>query len=103
MISPVHFLMCNVLLSILLGILLLVREIDSRHLAVPVRYRLWHLFTAALFLPFFPWRQLSPQEFLFWIQNLLSQDSAASAVTHAAQNAAPNGSSDTVIRDFPRR
>ncbi len=100
MISPVHFLMCNVLLSILLGILLLVREIDSRHLAVPVRYRLWHLFTAALFLPFFPWRQLSPQEFLFWIQNLLSQDSAASAVTHAAQNAAPNGSSDTVIRDF---
>ena len=60
MISPVHFLMCNVLLSILLGILLLVREIDSRHLAVPVRYRLWHLFTAAMFLPFCPWRQLYP-------------------------------------------
>ena len=40
MISPVHFLMCNVLLSMFLGIVLLVRKISSRHLTIPVRYRL---------------------------------------------------------------
>lgn len=100
MISPVHFLMCNVLLSMFLGIILLVRKISSRHLTIPVRYRLWHLFTAALFLPFLPWRQLSPQEFLFWIQDLLTQDATASAVTHTAENAVQSGSSGTVIRDF---
>lgn len=100
MISPVHFLMCNVLLSMFLGIILLVRKISSRHLTIPVRYRLWHLFTAALFLPFLPWRQLSPQEFLFWIQNLLTQDTTASAVTHTAENAVQSSSSGTVIRDF---
>ena len=100
MISPVHFLMCNVLLSMFLGIVLLVRKISSRHLTIPVRYRLWHLFTAALFLPFLPWRQLSPQEFLFWIQDLLTQDTTASAVTHTAENAVQSSSSGTVIRDF---
>ncbi len=100
MISPVHFLMCNVLLSMFLGIILLVRKISSRHLTIPVRYRLWHLFTAALFLPFLPWRQLSPQEFLFWIQDLLTQDATASAVTHTAENAVQSSSSGTVIRDF---
>ena len=41
MISPVHFLMCNVLLSMFLGIVLLVRKISSRHLASRARTPTW--------------------------------------------------------------
>lgn len=99
MISPVHFLFCNLFVSALLGILLLVRRIGSRHLSIPVRYHLWHLFTAALFLPFFPWQSLSSQEFLFWIQELLAFDKA-SAVLSASGNSAQTAAPGTVIQDL---
>lgn len=100
MISPVHFLVCNVLLSILLGILMLVRKVGSRHLSIPVRYRLWYLFTAALFFPFLPCRQFSPQEFLFRIQDLLSPDRSSSIVSSLAESTSHNLPSDTIIQDF---
>ena len=33
MISPIHFLFCNLVISILLGVLLLIRRLGGRHLA----------------------------------------------------------------------
>ena len=100
MISPVHFLFCNLFVSALLGILLLVRKIGSRHLTIPVRYHLWHLLTIALFLPFFPWKRLSAQEFLFWIQELLSSDNTSAVLPSASGSAAQTAANSAAIRDL---
>lgn len=100
MISPVHFLLCNLLVSALLGVLLLVRRLNTRHLSIPARYRLWQLFTAALFLPFFPWKRLSVQEFLFRIQELLAGGKTSAALPAASGSAAQASASGTAIRDL---
>ena len=100
MISPVPFLFCNLFVSVLLGVVLLARRLNTRHLSIPARYRLWHLFTAALFLPFFPWKRLSAQEFLFRIQELLTGDKASAALPAASGTTAQAAASGTVIRDF---
>ena len=103
MISPIHFLFCNLVISILLGVLLLIRRLGGRHLAATARYRLWYLFIAALFLPFCPpvvQRDLSPQSLFLRLRQLLSVGKDSDILTASAVRTQTQVSSEAVIRDF---
>jgi len=51
---PIHFLFCNIIISLLFGIFLLIKKGLKKHLTIDTQYRLWYVVVFALFLPFFP-------------------------------------------------
>ena len=52
----IHFLICNVLISGIIGILFAVRKLLKNHLTGRTRYSLWFLLSGLLLLPFLPVR-----------------------------------------------
>ena len=103
MISPLSFLMCNIVVSILLGMVLLIRKAAGRHLTAKARYRLWYLFTASLFLPFCPTellRNLPLRPFFVWLRNVWAAGSFSAAGAMAADSGSASAVSGTAIRDF---
>ncbi len=52
----VRFLLCNGIIALIIGILLLLKQIGKRVLASRMQFRLWYLLTGILILPFLPVR-----------------------------------------------
>ncbi len=61
---PLQFLICNVFISLFLGIFLLLKKALHRQITPNAQYRLWFAFFLVLFLPFVP-RPISILENLF--------------------------------------
>lgn len=72
----IHFLLCNVVITVLLGLIFLLKRIFKRSLTLSSQYHIWHIFLLALFLPFIPYRFLNPNQFLGKLQSLFSSKSA---------------------------
>lgn len=90
----VRFLICNVFISIIIGILLIVRNLFRNSLSSRMQYNLWFLLLGILYVPFVPLRLIDSYQFFSWLPNLIfSPASAAKAVpeeeimTIPAQNA----------------
>ena len=85
----VRFLLCNVVMSILLGIILLFKRISRKHSTASSQYHIWYIFMTALLLPFIPHGQFRPDQLLMRIQRLLETESASAADTyfHGTENA----------------
>lgn len=74
----IRFLLCNVVIAALLGVILLFKRISRKHVTVSSQYHIWYIFMLALLLPFIPHNQFRPDRLLMRIQRFLETNSAAS-------------------------
>lgn len=96
----VHFLICNIILSVLLGIFLFFKKILRKHISADSQYRIWYVFAAALLLPFLPYAPSGPGQLLAKIRLLFSSETAAAAGTPAGQTAAGTASAQLGMTDL---
>ncbi len=67
-----HFLKCNLLICIVFGILLLLKRCLNGKITARSQYHIWYIFTAALILPFIPYRLPMPWQLFSRIHGLFS-------------------------------
>ena len=68
----VRFLICNVLICGIIGILLLMKRIFKNSLSNRMQYNLWFLLMGILAVPFLPFRLFKAWEIFLWLKNLTS-------------------------------
>ncbi len=72
-----HFLLCNLVITILLGLILSVKKIFKKHLTIGSQYQLWYIFVCAAIIPFIPLRSIPPASLLQRIQYLFYPEDAS--------------------------
>ncbi|MDO4305366.1 MAG: BlaR1 family beta-lactam sensor/signal transducer [Eubacteriales bacterium] len=72
---PLHFLISNVFISILLSCILFSKKILKKHITLKAQYHLWYIFVFALFLPFLPYKLFTPERLFLLIQQLVCRKS----------------------------
>ncbi len=72
----IHFLLCNLVITILLGLILLVKKIFKKHLTISSQYHLWYIFVCAAIIPFIPLKSITPASLLQRIQYLFYPEAA---------------------------
>lgn len=65
----IHFLICNILICIIIGILLAARYLFKRILTSRMQYNLWFLLLGLLPVPFMPFNQDWLQKFFIWFES----------------------------------
>lgn len=78
---PIHFLICNIFISILLCFILLLKKLLKKHITLQIQYYIWYIFVFSLSLPFIPYRVFNPEKLFLQIQQLLSHESYRFALT----------------------
>ena len=73
----IHFLLCNLVIIILLGLILLVKKILKKHLTISSQYHLWYIFVCAAIIPFIPLKSIPPASLLQRIQYLFYPEAAS--------------------------
>ena len=73
----IHFLLCNLVIIILLGLILLVKKILKKHLTIGSQYHLWYIFVCAAIIPFIPLKSITPALLLQRIQYLFYPEAAS--------------------------
>ena len=71
-----HFLLCNLVITILLGLILSVKKIFKKHLTIGSQYHLWYIFVCAAIIPFIPLKSITPASLLQRIQYLFYPEAA---------------------------
>ena len=66
----IRFLICNILLCGIIGILLLIKHIFRNCLSSRMQYNLWFLLLGLLAVPFLPFQFFRLSELFAWLQNL---------------------------------
>lgn len=66
----IHFLICNLFISGIIGILLIAKWIFKNNLSNRMQYNLWFLLLGLLTVPFIPFRLIGFPQILSWIGNL---------------------------------
>ncbi len=66
----IRFLICNVFLSVIIGILLIARRIFKNILSSRMQYNLWFLLLGLLAVPFIPFRLIGFPQILSWLGSL---------------------------------
>lgn len=66
------FLICNVFISAIIGILLIAKRIFKNNLSSRMQYNLWFLLLGLLAVPFIPFRLVGFPQILSWINSLRS-------------------------------
>lgn len=79
----IHFLFCNIFISIIIGAMILVKKISRKHLSSYNQYRIWFLLPIILSLPFFSIRPAGLSQLILWLR------SAKSILLPTAVSAAP--------------
>ena len=69
-----HFLLCNLTISILLVLLLLLKNLFKNHITANSRYYMWYIFIGALIIPFIPFKNIGPHQLLIKLQYFFQQD-----------------------------
>ena len=72
----IHFILCNLVIIILLGLILLVKKILKKHLTISSQYHLWYIFVCAAIIPFIPLKSITPASLLQRIQYLFYPEAA---------------------------
>lgn len=86
----IRFLLCNLVVSILLGIILLFKRISRKHITAGSQYHIWYIFVLALILPFIPHNLLDPNRFITKFQQLFYTGSR-NIISAAAGNVSNSG------------
>ncbi len=77
----IRFLMCNVLISGIIGILLIVKRIFQKNLSSRMQYNLWFLLLGLLTVPFIPVRLTGFPQILSWINILRNSPTSNTGTT----------------------
>lgn len=96
----IRFAICNVFISGIIGMLLIIKRLLKHNLSNRMQYNLWFLLLGLLAVPFLPIRPLGVMKILSWISGL--RNSPASSVeiaTEGTKNTNLNGNTDW-MNDF---
>lgn len=66
----IRFLICNIFISGIIGILVIVKQIFKNYLSSRMQYHLWFLLLGLLAVPFIPFRPIGFPQIFFWLGNL---------------------------------
>lgn len=68
----IRFCLCNVFLSVIIGILFIAKKIFKNHLSSRMQYNLWFLLLILLAVPFLPYRLIGISQILLWFGSFAS-------------------------------
>lgn len=91
-----HFMISNLLISGIIGILLIMKWLFRSSLSPRLQYHLWFLLLGLLAVPFIPLRSAQPLRLFSWLKTLSS--SADTVAETAVSKALNTGPSDIMIR-----
>ena len=96
----IRFLLCNVLISGIVGILLIAKWVFRNNLSSRMQYNLWLLLLGLLAVPFMPFRLVSFPQIFSWLSSV--RNSSASHADVGANNVMDTGLSGTTnwMNDF---
>ena len=96
----IRFLLCNVLISGIIGILLIAKWVFRNNLSSRMQYNLWLLLLGLLAVPFIPFRLISFPQIFSWLSSV--RNSSASHTDVGANNVMDTGLSGTTnwMNDF---
>ena len=96
----IRFLICNVLISGIVGILLIAKWVFRNNLSSRMQYNLWLLLLGLLAVPFIPFRLISFPQIFSWLSSV--RNSSASHADVGANNVMDTGLSGTTnwMNDF---
>ena len=96
----IRFLLCNVLISGIIGILLIAKWVFRNNLSSRMQYNLWLLLLGLLAVPFIPFRLISFPQIFSWLSSV--RNSSASHDDVGANNVMDTGLSGTTnwMNDF---
>lgn len=96
----IHFLLCNVFISGIVGILLIAKWVFRNNLSSRMQYNLWLLLLGLLAVPFIPFRLISFPQIFSWLSSV--QNSTTSHTDVGANNVMDTGLSGTTnwMNDF---
>lgn len=66
----IRFLICNIFISIIIGILLLVKQLLRNNLTDRIHYNLWYLLLSLLAVPFIPIQPIGSLQIFTWFSSL---------------------------------
>lgn len=91
----IRFLICNVFISGIIGILLIAKRIFKNNLSSRMQYNLWFLLLGLLAVPFIPFRLIGFPQILSWL-SCLGSPSASGAGTAMGETVGinPTGNAD---------
>ena len=96
----IRFLMCNVFISGIIGILLAAKRIFKNNLSSRMQYNLWFLLLGLLAVPFIPFRLIGFPQIFLWLGSLRSSPASGTATTmEEAVGINPTGNTDW-MNDF---
>ncbi len=96
----IRFLICNVFISGIIGILLIAKRIFKGNLSSRMQYNLWFLLLGLLVVPFIPFRLIGFPQILSWLGSLKSSPTSGTRTAMGeAAGINPAGNSDW-MNDF---
>ncbi len=96
----IRFFICNIFISGIIGILLIIKGIFKKSLSSRMQYNLWFLLLGLLAVPFIPLRPIGFLQILSWLGNLKTPTSSDSGlVTKTAVGSTTAGTTDW-MNDF---
>ena len=96
----IRFLICNVFISGIIGILLIAKRIFKNNLSSRMQYNLWFLLLGLLAVPFIPFRPIGFPQIFSWLGSLRSSPaSGTSTAMGEAVGIHPTGNTDW-MNDF---
>ena len=96
----IRFLICNVFISGIIGILLIAKQIFKNNLSSRMQYNLWFLLLGLLAVPFIPFRLIGFPQIFSWLGSLRSSPASGTATAMGeAVGIHPTGNTDW-MNDF---
>ena len=90
----IRFLICNVFISGIIGILLIAKRIFKNNLSSRMQYNLWFLLLGLLAVPFIPFRLIGFPQIFSWLGSLRSSSSDTATAIGEAVGIHPTGNTD---------
>ena len=96
----IRFFLCNLLICIIIGILLMAKQVLRNHLTSRMQFYLWFLLLGLLTVPFLPVRPVHFSQFFLWLDKWRNAASPnMETVAETAVNASVSGTAEQ-INDF---
>ncbi len=103
MISPFSFLLCNLFITILLAVFLLLKHCCKKHLTAKSSYQFWYVFAFVLLLPFIPYRFSAPTQFLYNLKQLFGSHAKHITSSLPAEGSTNTFSSPLGLSDYSQK
>lgn len=96
----IRFFLCNVFISGIIGILLLVKRIFKNSLSSRMQYNLWFLLLGLLAVPFIPFRFIGLPQIFSWLDSLRSSPSSGAGTNITGTAEAVTTGNTNWMNDF---